>query len=84
LRVCSRDVFAQRRLNGLHQAIIKNRSPFKSVAQLLKSVAQLRALAGAWRERADNATSTSLAEQMLRTAREFDEKAAEMENSGIG
>lgn len=55
---------------------MKDRSPFKSVAQL-------RALAGAWRERADNATSTNLAEQMLRTAREFDEKAAEMENSGI-
>jgi len=44
-----------------------------------KSVAQLRALAGAWRERADNATSKSLAEQMRCNAREFDEKAAEME-----
>jgi len=46
---------------------------------LFKSAAQLRALAGAWRERADNATSTSLAEQMRRNARECDEKAAEME-----
>ena len=44
-----------------------------------KSVAQLRAFAGAWREGADNAISTGLAEQMQRTAREFDEKAAEME-----
>jgi hypothetical protein len=41
-----------------------------------KSVAQLRALAGAWREQADNATSASLAEQMLRTAKGFDEKAS--------
>ncbi len=46
---------------------------------LFKSAAQLRALAGAWRERAENATSTNLAEQMRRNAREFDEKAAEME-----
>jgi len=44
-----------------------------------QSVAQLRALAGAWRERADNAISTSLAEQMRLTAKEFDDKAAEME-----
>jgi len=44
-----------------------------------KSVAQLRALAGAWRERADNATNASLAEQMRLTAKEFDDKAAEME-----
>jgi hypothetical protein len=46
---------------------------------LFKSAAQFRALAGAWRERADNATSSSLAEQMRRNARECDEKAAEME-----
>jgi hypothetical protein len=46
----------------------------------LKSVAQLRALAGAWRERADNATNPSLAEPMLRTAKEFDEQATELED----
>jgi len=46
----------------------------------LKSVAQLRALAGAWRERADNATNPSLAEPMLRTAKEFDERATELED----
>jgi len=51
---------------------------------LFKSAAQLRALAGAWRERADNATSTNLAEQMRRNAREFDEKAAEMEKRTPG
>ncbi len=45
-----------------------------------KSVAQLRALAGAWREQADNTTSPDRAEQMLRTAREFDEKARDLEN----
>jgi hypothetical protein len=44
-----------------------------------QSVAQLRALAGAWRERADNAINTGLAQQMRLTAREFDDKAAEME-----
>jgi hypothetical protein len=49
-----------------------------------KSVAQLRALAGAWRERADNATSPSLAEQMRLAAREFDDKAAEMEKRTKG
>jgi hypothetical protein len=49
-----------------------------------KSVAQLRALAGAWRERADNATGASLAEQMRLAAREFDEKAAEMEKRTSG
>jgi len=48
----------------------------------LKSVAQLRALAGAWRERADNATGASLADQI--TAREFDDKAAEMEKRTNG
>jgi len=45
-----------------------------------KSVAQLRALAGAWRQQADNATSPDRAEQMLRTAGEFDEKARRLEN----
>jgi len=60
----------------LHQASMMDRGSFKSVAQL-------RALAGAWRERADNATSASVAEQMLRTARGFDEKARAMEVSGI-
>jgi len=42
-----------------------------------QSVAQLRALAGAWRERADNAINTGLAQQMRLTAREFDDKAAD-------
>ena len=50
----------------------------------LKSVAQLRALAGAWRERADNVTSPSLAEQMRVAARAFDDKAAEMEKRTKG
>jgi hypothetical protein len=45
-----------------------------------KSVAQFRALAGRWRELADNTTSASLAEQMLRTAVELDEKAGELES----
>ena len=49
-----------------------------------KSVAQLRALAGAWRERADNATDASLAEKMLRTAKEFDEKAGKLESQHPG
>jgi len=46
----------------------------------VKSVAQLRALAGAWREKADNATDARLGEQMRRTAREFDEKAERLEH----
>jgi hypothetical protein len=45
-----------------------------------KSVAQLRALAGRWREQADNTTSASLAELMLRTAVKLDEKAGELES----
>jgi hypothetical protein len=49
-----------------------------------KSIAQLRALAGAWRERADNSTSASLAEQMLLTAKGFDEKARELESHHLG
>ena len=54
-----------------------NRGPYKSIAQL-------RALAGAWRERADNATSPDRVEHMLRTAREFDEKAGALENPATG
>jgi hypothetical protein len=45
-----------------------------------KSVAQLRALAGALREQADNANSSDRAEQMLRTASEFDKEASQLEN----
>jgi hypothetical protein len=49
-----------------------------------KSVAQLRAIAGNWRKWADNTTSADLAEQMLRTAKDFDEKARMLESRHPG
>jgi len=48
-----------------------------------QSVAQLRALAGAWRAQADNTTSPSQAERMLLTAKEFDEEAGKLENQTL-
>lgn len=53
-------------------------------SRLSKTAAQLRALAGAWRERADNETNPNRAEHTLRTARELDEKALDLEGRGVG